>query len=149
MVGLMDKYNSIRKINRVTFHMFLIAFIVLIPSLIAKDITFIIILSSVFIICLIIYIITKIKLNKFLDKYKEICPICEKSLIKEEEIRYYINGIITDKFNFDTSIEADKRLEQIYIYKCKNDNYEYYEIETYLVKGATKKLLNKKRGVKA
>ena len=149
MVGLMDKYNSIRKINRVTFHMFLIAFIVLIPSLIAKDITFIIILSSVFIICLIIYIITKIKLNKFLEKYKEICPICEKSLIKEEEIRYYINGIITDKFNFDTSIEADKRLEQIYIYKCENDNYEYYEIETYLVKGATKKLLNKKRGVKA
>ena len=144
----MDKYNRIRKINRVTFHMFLIAFIVLIPALIARDITFIIILSSVFVVCLIIYIITKIKLDKFLDGYKEKCPICGNSLNIEEEIRYYINGVITDKFNFETSIEKDKKIEQIYLYKCENDNYEYYEIETYFIRKNSKKLLSKKRGIK-
>ena len=144
----MTRYNLVRKINRVTFHLFLIAFIILIPAIIAKDITFIIILSVLFVISLLIYLITKKKLNDFLEKYKKICPICESKLILREEDRYYINGIETDKLNFDTSIENDKKLEKIKLYICEKDNYEYYEIETYVLKNNNLKLLNKKRGIK-
>ena len=144
----MSRYNLVRKANRVTFHLFLIAFIILIPAIIAKDIVFIIILSVTFLISLLIYIITKKKLNAFLEKYKEICPICGDKLTLKEEDRYYINGIATDKLNFDTSIENDKKLEKIKLYICEKDNYEYYEIETYILKNNNLKLLNKKRGIK-
>lgn len=148
MVGLVSRYNLVRKTNRVTFHLFLIAFIILIPAVIAKDIVFIIILSITFLVSLIVYIITKRKLNAFLEKYKLICPICEDKLTLKEEDRYYINGIATDKLNFDTSIENDKKLEKIKLYICEKDNYEYYEIETYILKNNNLKLLNKKRGIK-
>ena len=148
MVGLVTRYNLVRKVNRVTFHLFLIAFIILIPAIIAKDIIFIIILSLTFLVSLIIYIITKSKLNAFLEKYKTICPICGDKLTLKEEDRYYINGIATDKLNFDTSIENDKKLEKIKLYICEKDNYEYYEIETYILKNNNLKLLNKKRGIK-
>ena len=144
----MEKYESIRKTNRVTFHLFLISFIVLIPSIIAKDIVFIIILSSLFLVSLIIYIITKKKLNDFLDKCARICPLCNSKLKFEQETRYYINGILTDEISFNTSIETNKKSELVKIYKCENDNYEYYEIETYFLKGNNLKLLNKNRGIK-
>ena len=144
----MDKYNNIRKINRVTFHLFLISFIVLIPALIAKDLIFIILLSALFVICLIIYLITNKKLNKIKNEFKSKCPICGKSVNIIEEELYFINGQIVDKMNFDTSIENDKKIIKTIKYQCLEDKFEYIEIITYYYdKFGSLKVLNKKDAI--
>ena len=148
MVGLMDKYNNIRRINRVTFHLFLISFIVLIPAVIAKDLIFIILLSTLFVICLIIYLITNKKLNKMKSDFKIKCPICGKSVNIIEEELYFINGQMTDKMNLDTSIENDKKLIKTIKYQCLDDKFEYIEIITYYYdKSGSLKVLNKKDAI--
>ena len=144
----MDKYNNIRKINRVSFHMFLIALIILIMASIGKDIIFIIIFVSIFVISLIIYLITNKKLKIIYDSFKSKCPICGKDIKKIEEELYFINGQMTDKMNFDTSIEKDKKIIKTYRYQCLEDKFEYIKIITYYFdKNGSMRVLNKKNAV--
>ncbi len=148
-MNIKDNYIKFKKINRVTFHLSLISLILIIPSIIAKDIVFIIIFIVLSIICTFIFFNTKRKLGQILASFKIKCPLCGNDIIEEEEINYYMNGALVDKINFDTNIDDNsKRIIKIKKYKCNNDEFEYAIVETYyLNKNNQIKLLNKKENI--
>ena len=148
-MNMKEKYYKYKKINRVTFHLSLISLILIIPSIIAKDLVFIIIFASSTIISTIIYFIYNRKYKEILASFAEKCPNCGNDIRKTEEENYYINGTMVDKITFDTNIDDNsKRIVKIIKYQCDNDEFEYAVVETYYFnKKNEMKLLNKKENI--
>jgi len=148
-MNMKEKYYKYKKMNRVTFHLSLISLILIISSIIAKDLVFIIIFASSTIISTIIYFIYNRKYKEILASFTKKCPNCGNDIIKTEEENYYINGTMVDKITFDTSIDDNsKRLIKVIKYKCENDEFDYSIIETYYYnKKNEMKLLNKKENI--
>ena len=140
-----DDYNNTRKTNRVTYHLSLISLILLIPCIIALDYYILIIIGLLLIISSAIYLKTKKQLNNIYEYFKIKCPNCKNDIKYEEEVKYYLQGQIVEKYLFDTSIDDSKRVINIKSYKCENDEFNFTIIETYYFsKNGDLKLLNTK-----
>lgn len=87
--------------------------------------------------------------NKLIETMKRNCPICNKEVIIESDIKYYVNGCVVslDDLNNENFKNMNKEKLVFNFYKCVECNYCLTEIFTYTVKDNCEKLNNRKYNV--
>lgn len=115
---MVNKYKKSKKSRRVSFHLGACSILFLIFAIISKELYLIILLSLIFVLCLIIYIFSRNNMNKIETLFTAKCINCNNNIKIESECKYLLYGQNVSKHDFETNIADDKKKYEISKYIC-------------------------------
>ena len=115
---MVNKYKKFKKSRRVSFHLGACSILFLIFAIISKELYLIILLSLIFVLCLVIYILSRNKMEKIESLFTTKCINCNKDTKIESEFKYLLYGQNVSKHDFETNIADDKKKYEINKYIC-------------------------------